>query len=125
MLGVFANYHYTALALDNLAFFAHGLYGRSYLHTVNLHMRTMSLFTSPCDPASGQIVRAHLYRDLVAGQDLDKVHPELAGNMCQNGVSAADIDREHGIRQCICYDALKFDYVVFCQDLFNPLGFDF
>ena len=84
----------------------------------------MSLLTSPCDSASGQIVRTHLNRDLVSGQDLDKVHPELAGNMRQNGVSAADIDGEHCIRQCIGYDALKFDYVVFCQDSINPLGFD-
>ena len=44
--------------------------------------------------------------------------------MRQNGVSAADINGEHGIRQCIRYDALKFDYVVFCQDFINPLGFD-
>ena len=34
MLGVFANYHYATLALDDLAFFAHGFNGRSYLHTV-------------------------------------------------------------------------------------------
>jgi len=37
MLRVFANNHNTALALDHLAFFAHGLHGRSYFHTVNLH----------------------------------------------------------------------------------------
>ena len=36
-------------------------------------------------------------------------HPELAGNVCQNGVPTADIDGEHGIRQCIGNDALKFD----------------
>ena len=41
--------------------------------------------------------------------------------MRQNGVPAADIDGEHGIRQCIGYDALKFDYVVFCQDQLTPL----
>ena len=43
------------------------------------------------------------------------------GNVCQNGVPAADIDGEHGIRQCIGNDALKFDYVVFCQDQLTPL----
>ena len=41
--------------------------------------------------------------------------------MRQNGVPAADIDGEHGIRQCICDDALKFDYVVFCQVFLTPL----
>jgi len=37
--------------------------------------------------------------------------------MSQDAVPAADIDGEHGIRQRICYDALKLDYVVFCQVL--------
>ena len=32
MLGIFADYHYFTLALDNLALFAHGLNGRSYFH---------------------------------------------------------------------------------------------
>jgi len=52
---------------------------------------------------------------LVTGQDLDKIHSELAGNVCQNGVSIADIHIEHRVRQCIGYDALNLDYVVFCQ----------
>ena len=63
----------------------------------------------------GQIIRRHLYGYLVTGQDLDKVHTELAGNVCQNGVSIADIYLEHSIRQGIDYDALNLDYVVFCQ----------
>ena len=63
----------------------------------------------------GQIIRRHLYGYLVTGQDLDKVHTELAGNVGQNGVSIADINIEHCIRQCIGYDALNLDYVVFCQ----------
>ena len=33
----------------------------------------------------GQIVRRHLNGYLVTGQDLDKIHSELAGNVCQNG----------------------------------------
>ena len=57
----------------------------------------------------------------VTGQDLNEVHSELAGNVCQNGVSVADVNLEHSIRQCIGYDALKFDYVVFCQDQLTPL----
>ena len=81
----------------------------------NLHMKLSCLLTSPGDPALGQIIRRHLNGYLVTGQDLYKVHSELAGNMCQNDVSVADVDIEHGIRQCIGYDALNFDYVVFCQ----------
>ena len=43
MLRVLADNHYLTLALDDLAFFAHGLYGRSYFHTVNLHIENVSL----------------------------------------------------------------------------------
>ena len=69
----------------------------------------------------GQIIRRHLYGYLVTGQDLDKVHSELAGNVCQNGVSIANVHIEHSIRQRIGYDALNLDYVVFCQ-VRNLLG---
>ena len=57
---------------------------------------------------------------LVTGQDLDKVHSELAGNVCQNGVTVANVNSEHCIRQCIGYDALNLDYVVFCQVINLP-----
>ena len=63
----------------------------------------------------GQIIGRHLNSYLVTGQDLDEIHAELAGNVCQNGVSVTDIYIEHSIRQRISYDALNFDYVVFCQ----------
>ena len=89
----------------------------------NLHMRTLSLvlLASPGDPALGQIIRRHLNSYLITGQNLDEIHPEFAGNVCQNGVSVADVDSEHCIRQCIDYDALNLDYVVFCQ-VRNLLG---
>ena len=58
---------------------------------------------------------------LVTGQDLNEIHSEPAGNVCQNAVSIADVNLEHCIRQCIGNDALKFDYVVFCQDQLTPL----
>ncbi len=76
---------------------------------------SLVLLASPSDPTAGQIIRGHLNGYLVTGQDFDKVHPELAGNVCQNGVSVTDIYIEHSIRQRIRYDALNFDYVVFCQ----------
>ena len=69
----------------------------------------------------GQIIRRHLNGYLVTGQDLDKVHSELAGNVCQNGVTVANVNSKHCIRQCIYYDALNLDYVVFCQ-VRNLLG---
>ena len=94
--------------------------GLTFILLTSIRERCLS-FTSPCDPAAGQVIRAHLDRNLVAGQDLDKVHPELAGNMCQNGVSIANVNGEHRIRQRIDNDAVKIDYVVFCQDFLTPL----
>ena len=73
------------------------------------------LLASPGDPTSGQIVGRHLYSYLVTGQDLNKVHTELAGNGCQNGVAVADIYLKHCVGQIVGNDALNLDYVVFCQ----------
>ena len=94
--------------------------GLTFILLTSIRERCLS-FTSPRDPAAGQVVRAHLHRNLVTRQDLDKVHPELAGNVCQNGMPVSNVNGEHCIRQRIDYDALKLDYVVFCQDLLTPL----
>ena len=69
----------------------------------------------------GQIIRRQLNSYFITGQDLDEVHSKLAGNVCQNGVTVANVNGEHCIRQRINYDALDFDYVVFCQ-VVNLLG---
>ena len=108
-LRVLADNHDFTLALDDLALLAHGLHGRSYFHLFYL------LLASPGDAAAGDIIGRHLHRDLVAGKDPDKVHPEFAGNMRQNDVAIADIHLEHGVGQGFNYRALEFDYVVFCQ----------
>ena len=109
MLGVFANYHDFALALYDLALFAHRLHGRSYFHLFYL------LLTSPGDTSAGQIVRRHLNRDLVTGEDSDKVHPELSGDVRQDDVAVADINPERRVGQGFDDRALQFDYIVFCQ----------
>ena len=75
----------------------------------------VSLLTSPGDPALGQIIGRHLYGYFVTGQNLNEIHSEFAGNVCQNGVTVANVNSEHCIRQRIGYDALNLDYVVFCQ----------
>ena len=69
MLGIFTDNHDFTLALDDFALFAHGLHGRSDFHYEYL------LLTSPCDPAAGDVVGRHLHRDLIAGENPDKVHP--------------------------------------------------
>ena len=62
-----------------------------------------------------------MYGYFVTGQDLNEIHSELAGNVCQNGVTVANVNSEHCIRQRIDYDALNLDYVVFCR-VVNLLG---
>jgi hypothetical protein len=109
VLGVLADDHDFALALDDLALLAHGLHGRSYFHLLYL------LLASPHDAAPGDVIGGHLHRDLIAGKDPDKVHPELAGNMGKDNVAFADIHLEHGVGQRLDYRAFKFDYIVFCQ----------
>ena len=84
-------------------------------------MFLLSLLASPCDPALSQIIGRHLYGYFVTGQNLNEIHSEFAGNVCQNGVTVANVNSEHCIRQCIDYDALNLDYVVFCQ-VRNLLG---
>ena len=114
MLGVLANDHYFALALDDLALFAHGFYGRSDFHLIYL------LLASPGDAAAGDVIGGHLNRDFVAGKYPNKVHPELTGNMRQNDVAVADIHLEHCVGQGFNHRALEFDYIVFCQSKFPP-----
>ena len=100
MLGVLADNHDLALALDDLALLAHGLDGRSDFHCIYL------LLASPHDAAAGDVVGRHLHRDLIAGKDPDKVHPELSGNMSQYDVPLADVHLEHGVGQGLNNGAL-------------------
>ena len=74
-----------------------------------------NLLTSPGDPTLSQIIGRHLNGYFITGQDLNEIHSELAGYVCQNVVTVANVNSEHCIRQCIDYDALNLDYVVFSQ----------
>ena len=74
------------------------------------------LLGTPGDAAPGQIVGTHLNRDLVAGQDTDEIHAELAGDMGQYGVPVSDVHLEHGVGQGFHDCTLKLDYVVFRQN---------
>ena len=92
MLGIVANDHDAALALDHLALLAHRLNGRSYFHLKlppcheafsrkKLLPLTLDLFGTPGDAALLQVVRGHLHRHLITGKDSDEVHSQLAGDV--------------------------------------------
>ena len=53
VLRVFADNHDAALALDDLALFAHGLYGRSHSHDVASLLQSGSALAAPGDAAAG------------------------------------------------------------------------
>ena len=113
VLGVLADYHNFALALDDFALFAHGLNGRSYFHFCLLEK--LLLFAPPCDPATGQVVGRHLNCNLVTGQNADKIHPELTGNMREDDMSVSDIYLEHCVGKRFHNCTFEFDYIVFSQ----------
>ena len=81
MFRIRADHHDATLALDDLAFFAHRLNGRLYLHC-NTSLNSL-LFRAPSDAALGQIIGRHLQCYLIARQDPDEIHPQLAGDMSQ------------------------------------------
>ena len=110
VLGVLADDHDFALALNDLALFAHGLDGRS-----DFHLSASLLLASPGDAAACQVIRRHLNRDLVARENSDEVHPELSGNMCENDMSVSDVHLEHRVGQGFDDRALEFNYIIFSQ----------
>ena len=73
------------------------------------------LLGSPGNPAPGYVIRRHLNRHLVAGQDADKVHPQLPGNMGQDNVAIANVHVERGIGKGLGDDSLQFDHIIFRQ----------
>ena len=56
---------------------------------------------SELDSAFGEVVGRHLQFDFVAREDLDVVHPHLAGDMGRDDESVLQLHPEHGIGQCL------------------------
>ena len=73
------------------------------------------LLGTPCDPALRQIVRGHFHRDFVTGQNADKVHPQLAGNVRQDLVAVLKLYLKGRVGQRIRHHAFQFDNVLFRQ----------
>ena len=77
MLRIFADHHYDAAALDDLAFFAYLFYRRFHFHLKILlfaRLSSVGLFGAPCDSALGQVVARNLDRHLIARKNLDEIH---------------------------------------------------
>ena len=118
VLRVFTDNHDFTLALDNLAFFTHLLDRRSDFHVYTLLMNcgvsfSVSLFGAPSDAPLRQIIRAHLERHLIAGQNADEIHAQLAGDVGENHVPARNLHLKRRVRQSFLNDSFYFNYVLF------------
>ena len=119
MLGIFANNHHAALALDDLALFADRLHRRTDFHG-NTSLGCESVLAAPRDAAASEIVRGELDRDLIPRINTDEVHAHLAGDMSHNTVPIGQFNLEHGIGQRLNYLAFHFDDIVLGQAVTPP-----
>ena len=76
------------------------------------------LFEAVRDAPAIQIVDGQLDGHLVARQDLDEVHSELARNMSGYNVLVRQLNLEYGVRQSLDNRTLKFYNVILWQN--NP-----
>ena len=67
--------------------------------------------------APGQIVWRHFHRDLIAGEDTDKMHPHFPRDMSQYDMAIIKLDPKHGVRKRLRHRALNFNNVFFCHVL--------
>ena len=116
MLGVFADDHYLAFSLNDLALLADLLNGWFNLHFI---IPTLSLLLgSPGYTSLCEIVNRDLNGNLVARQYSDIVHSELSGYRSRYYVSIGKLYLEDRVGQCLNYRALKFNNIILRQN--NP-----
>ena len=116
MLRVFADNHYFAFSLDDLALFADLFYGWFNLHSI---IPTLSfLLCTPGYAAFSEVVNRNLNGHAVTGQYSYIVHSQLSGNMSSHYMPIGKLYLEGRVRQCLNYHALKFNNVVLWQN--NP-----
>ena len=116
MLRIFADDHYFAFSLNDLALFANLFYGWFNLHFI---IPTLSLLLgTPGYAALSKIVNRYLYGNLVARQYSDIVHSKLSGDRSRYYVSVGKLYLEERVRQCLNYRTFKFNNIILRQN--NP-----
>lgn len=63
----------------------------------------------------GEVVRRQLHRDLVARENADVVHTNLAGDRAENGHTVLQLNAKHGVGQRLSDRTFKFDGVFLLQ----------
>ena len=88
----FVNYVQNAVATDDFAIWS-ALFKRCFY----FHIVRILLFVAESNSAFREVVRRHLYSNLITWQDLDVVHTHLARNVSGNLVSVLKLYAEHSI----------------------------
>lgn len=71
----------------------------------------LSLLIAIGDATAGEVVRRQLHRDLVARENADVVHTNLAGDRAENGHTVLQLNAKHGVGQRLSDRTFKFDGV--------------
>ena len=95
MLGILANDHNAALALDDLALFADLFNGWLNLHFVTIPF----LFSAPGDSTLGKVIDGNLDGYLISRQYPYIIHSEFARNVGCYDVSVRELYLEVCVRQ--------------------------
>ena len=116
MLRIFADNHYFAFSLYDLALFADLLYGWFNLHFI---IPTLSLLLcTPGYATLGEIVNRNLNGYSVTRQYSDIVHSELSRDVSRYYMLVGKLYLEGRVGQCLNYRTLKFDNIILWQN--NP-----
>jgi hypothetical protein len=116
MLRIFADDHYLAFSLNDLALLADLFNGWFNLHFI---IPTLSLLLcTPGYATLGKIVNRNLNGYSVTRQYSDIVHSELSRNMSRYYMPIGKLYLEGRVRQCLNYRAFKFDNIILWQN--NP-----
>lgn len=71
--------------------------------------KNLFLLGSECYPAPRQVIGRKLHRHPIPGENLNKMHPHLAGDMGQNSVTIIKLNPEHRIRERLDNGAFNLD----------------
>jgi len=78
-------------------------------------LKERSLLVAVGDAAPREVVRGDLHDDPVTREDADVVHPDLARDGAEDGLSVLELNVEHGVGQGLDDLALKLDCVLLAQ----------
>ena len=123
VLGVLADDHDAAFALDDLALLANRFHRGSDFHFyISLNVVEilaeadfLLVLGAPGDAPPGQIVHGQFHGYLVSRQDPDVVHTEFAGNGGQDLMSVLESNLEHRVGVCVGHNAFYFKNILFGQ----------